>query len=106
MHEADQTHRKYLEAVYNLNLTRLFLKRFELTGNIKQSETEGPVFIVSNIPEQDLEIIERNVVHQINQAVESSNGLRKYISPKDIKIQKKSNYDELIKRLPELEGIF
>ena len=106
MREADQIHRKYLEAVYNLRMVQGFLKRFGLTGNIKQSETEGPVFIVSNIPKQDLEIIERNVVHQINQTVESSNGLRKYISPKDIKIEKKSNYDELIKRLPELEGIF
>ena len=102
----DQTHINYLEAAYNRHLVRLFLNRFGLTGKIKQSENEGPIFIVSDVPEQDFQTIQTNIVHQINQTVDDSNALRKYISSKDIKIEKKSNYDELIKRLPELEGIF
>jgi hypothetical protein len=106
MQKADQTHIGYLEATYNSHMVRLFLKRFGLTGKIEQSENEGPVFIVPNILEQDFETIQRNIVHMINQTVDASNRLRTYISSKDIKIEKKSNYEELIKRVPELEGIF
>jgi hypothetical protein len=96
---------KMLVAVYNCTMTRILLSRFGLTGRVVSKEKQ-PIFIVSDVMEQDIEKIERNVVHQFNQLIDSSHKLKPYISSHDVNVQKKDNFEDVIKRLPELEGIF
>jgi hypothetical protein len=101
-HETQEILRKY----YNYSIVTGILKRHNLNGTIIESDKKGPLFLVSDVLEHEVDGIERNMRGSLRQLIGDSNALKVFIKADDLQIDKKSNYDELIKKLPELEGIF
>jgi hypothetical protein len=104
--KASTEYHSMLRAVYNASVVQKLLGRLDLKGEIKESDNQGPLFIILNVPEQNVNAVETNVIGWFGNQIDSSHGLRQFISSKNVKIVKESNFDKMIKKLPELEGIF
>lgn len=85
--------------------TRLQSKNIKV--EVVETSTRGPVFSASNISSQDIETgIEDYIISQFMWKITAYPPLQEIISRNDIEIIKKSNFDAIENRLPELKGMF
>lgn len=102
---APQQAHVWLENIFNSGLNRAMINRLNLQTDSFRDERSGVVFIIKAIKEEDYEKLFHFVKHNIFRLMVDSS-VTKYISENDIKFEKSSNFDELVKKLPELKGIF
>lgn len=102
---APQLAQIWLKNIFNSGLNQALLKRYGLQHKITNDDENGPVLVVYNINEQDFDKILNSLLFNISKQISPSQ-IQQYISAEDIQIEKKRNFDELIKKLPELKGIF
>jgi hypothetical protein len=103
--KAPQQVQLWLENIFKMQLVSKMLSRFSSNHYIVYTEDKGPVLNAKSIQEQDLNFILKNVIPLIDSAINRSS-INKYISKADAKVNITSNFDELVKKLPELKGIF
>jgi hypothetical protein len=101
---APEQPRIWLENIFLAELNKAFLNRFDLKYEVVVTD-EGPTLKIFNIEAHLMDTIESYVILRIKNMF-SSSAILKYVTIQDIKVVKKRNFDELVKKLPELEGIF
>ena len=101
---APEPPRSWLKNIFLQTLIETYLNRHNLNHEVVMTD-KGPTLKIFKIEEHTVDYIKSYVVNRIN-ALFSSSSILKYINMKDIQIIKKRNFDELVKKLPELEGVF
>jgi hypothetical protein len=99
----------WLENIFGMTLIEKFIERFKFSHKIIKTTDKGPVLVVYDIKEEDLKINVDKLKELIMSTIEnhfSGSAINKYITKTDVRITLESNFDELIKKFPELEGIF
>lgn len=102
---APQLAQIWLKNIFNSGLNQALLKRYGLQYKITNDNENGPVLVVYDINEQDVDKISNSLLSTISRQISPSQ-IQQYISVEDIQFKKSSNFDELIKKIPELNGIF
>jgi hypothetical protein len=99
----------WLENIFGMTLIEKFIERFNFRHEIVKTTDKGPVLVVYDIKEEDLKInvdkLKELIMTTIERALNNSS-LQRHIDKTDVRITLESNFDELVKKLPELEGIF
>ena len=99
----------WLENILGMTLVKKFIERFNFRHEIIKTTDKGPVLIIYDIKEEDLKINVEKLKELIMTTIEnpfSGSAINRYINKTDVRITLESNFDELIKKFPELEGIF
>jgi hypothetical protein len=99
----------WLENIFGMTLIQKFIERFKFRHKIIKAPNKGPVLVVYDIKEEDLNInvdkLKELIMTTIEKAFNNSL-LQQHIDKTDVRITLEPDFDELIKKLPELEGIF
>ena len=99
----------WLENILDMTLVKKFIERFNFRHEIVKTTDKGPILIIYDIREEDgkinLDKFKELVLTTLTNAIERSS-ISNYINKSDMRITLESNFDELIKKLPELKGIF
>lgn len=103
---ASQTHQTWLKNVFKSALVEYYVRRITSTKPTITTTEEGPVFEVDNIDKQQITKAQTFIENEFKKSIFASDGLRQAILPKDLVVKVESNFDELVKKLPELKGIF
>jgi hypothetical protein len=103
---ASQTHQTWLENVFKNTLVEYYVRRITSTKPTITRTEEGPVFKVDKIDKQQITKTQTFIEGEFKKSISASDGLRQVILPKDLVVKVETNFDELVKKLPELKGIF
>ena len=99
----------WLENILGMTLVKKFIERFNFRHTIIKTPDRGPILIIYDITEEDVKInldkFKELVLTTIERSFDGS-AINKYINKTDVRITLEPDFDELIKKLPELKGIF
>ena len=107
--KAPEFYQVWLKNIFSMTPVQKFIEQFKFRHKIIKTPNKGPVLVVYDIKEEDLNTNVDNLKELIMTTIEKSfniSSLRQHIDKTDVQITLEPDFDKLIKKLPELEGIF